>query len=60
MIEFTAYRGGRVAVNPMLVFAIEAVPEGGTQIVSAAGGVVVVKEEFGEVHRRIGAWAKSG
>jgi uncharacterized protein YlzI (FlbEa/FlbD family) len=57
MIEFTSYGGGRVAVNPMLVFAIEAV-DGGTQIVSAAGGVVVVKEEFAEVHRRIGAWAK--
>ena len=58
MIELTSVTGGRVAFNPMLVFAIEATGRG-TQIVSPSGGVVVVSEDFDEVQRRVAAWTKS-
>ncbi len=58
MIEFTNLAGERVAVNPMLVFAVEQ-RDDGALIVSAAGGVVFVRESFDEVQRRMKAWTKS-
>ena len=58
MIEFTTLTGAKVAINPMLVFAVQA-GEGETMIVSAAGDVIAVKEAYSVVQRKLAGWAKA-
>lgn len=59
MIELHLLSGTQIAVNPMLVMHVMALPNG-CQLVSANGHKVEVRESFLEVNRAFKRWAKGG
>lgn len=60
MIHLTLLDGAKCAINPMQVFSVSAIGEGGVGCViwSPFGTPISVKEGFDTVMKRIGEWGK--